>query len=127
MVQKTTGGNAIVYPNFRVYPSTTTQTETPIVTHPANKNIMYGSSNAIKLGTSIFLSEGVYVTTDGGTNWVGSDTTKAAPITDHGGDPAPSIDLNGRFYMSYISYTGNGVWVSNSTDYGNTWAKQLKL
>ncbi|MDR3666984.1 MAG: sialidase family protein, partial [Ignavibacteriaceae bacterium] len=127
MVQKTTTGSAIVYPNFRVYPSTTTQSEVPIVTHPTNKNIMYGSSNSAKLGSTIFFSEGVFVTTDGGTNWFGSDTTKAAPISDHGGDPAPSIDMNGRFYQSYLSYSGNGVWVTNSTDYGNTWAAATKI
>jgi hypothetical protein len=127
MVRNTTGGSAFVYPNFRVHPSTTTQSETPIVTHPTNKNIMYGSSNAAKLGTSIFFNEGVYVTTDGGTNWFGSDTTKAAPIADHGGDPAPSIDANGRFYQSYLSYSDAGLWVSNSTDYGATWAAATKI
>jgi len=127
MVQNTTGGSALVYPNFRVHPSTATQSETPIVTHPTNKNIMFGSSNTAKLGTSIFFGEGVYVTTDGGTSWFGSDTTKAAPITDHGGDPGPSIDLNGRFYQSYLSYSGGGVWVSNSTDNGVTWAAATKI
>ncbi|MDR3668419.1 MAG: hypothetical protein P4L35_16370, partial [Ignavibacteriaceae bacterium] len=127
MVQNITGGSAIVYPNFRVHPSTTVQSEVPIVTHPTNKNIMFGSSNAIHLDAGLFISEGLYVTTDGGTNWFGCDTTKAAPISDHGGDPAPSIDMNGRFYQSYLSSTGNGVWVSNSTDYGNTWAAATKI
>jgi hypothetical protein len=127
MIQKTINGSAVVYPNFRVHPGTTTQSEVPIVTHPSNKNIMYGSSNAAKLGTNVFISEGVYVTTDGGNNWFGSDTTNAAPISDHGGDPAPSIDMNGRFYQSYLSFTGTGLWVTNSTDNGKSWAAATKI
>jgi hypothetical protein len=126
MVQKTTNGSAIVYPNFRVHPSTHIQSETPIVTHPSNKNIMYGSANAGNF-SPLFLSEGVYVTTDGGTSWFGSDTTSASPITDHGGDPVPSIDMNGRFYQAFLSLSGAGLWVSNSTDYGNTWAAATKI
>jgi hypothetical protein len=125
MVYNITNGTAIVSPNFRVHPSTHTQSETPIVTHPSNKNIMYGSANAGNF-SPLFLSEGVYVTTDGGTSWFGSDTTNAVPINDHVGDPAPSIDLNGRFYMSYLGLS-DGLYVSNSIDYGNTWANATKI
>jgi hypothetical protein len=127
MVHQNISGGAIVYPNFMVHPGTTTQTEVPIVTHPTNKSIMYASSNAAKTSGGVFISEGVYVTTDGGTTWFGSDTTNAAPITDHGGDPAPSIDMNGRFYQSYLSYTDAGLWVSNSSDNGITWAAATKI
>jgi hypothetical protein len=127
MVQKTTDGSAILYPSFRVHPSTFIQSEVPIVTHPTNKNIIYGSSNSTRLSPVLFISEGVYVTTDGGSNWFGSDTTKAEPLTDHGGDPAPSIDMNGRFYQSYLSFNDAGLWVTNSTNNGNTWANATKI
>jgi hypothetical protein len=125
MIQKTSDGTALVYPNFRVHPAPRNQSETPIVTHPSNKNIMYGSANA-GIYSPLFLSEGVYVTTDGGINWFGSDTTSANPIKDHLGDPAPSIDLNGRFYMSYLGLS-DGVYVTNSTDHGKTWANATKI
>ena len=125
MVQKTADGSAIVYPNFRVHPSAQFQSETPIVTHPSNKNIMYGSANAGTYNPPS-LSEGVYVTTDGGNNWFGSDTTMAYPLTDHLGDTAPSIDLNGRFYISYLGLS-DGVYASTSTDYGHTWVNTTKI
>ena len=127
MVQKTTDGSAIVYPSFRVHPSTFIQSEVPIVTHPTNKNIIYGSSNSVRLSPTLFISEGVYVTSDGGSNWSGSDTTNAEPLTDHGGDPAPSIDMNGIFYQSYLSFNNAGLWVTNSTNNGNTWANATKI
>lgn len=122
------GSEAIVFPNFRVFPSIFTQSETPITSHPTNKNIMFASSNSVKFGPT-FISEGVYVTTDGGETWFGSDTTKAAPITDHWGDPAPAIDLNGRFYQSYLKNqsTTAGMYASFSTDYGVTWANSKVL
>ena len=127
MIQKTTDGSAIVYPSFRVHPSTFIQSEVPIVTHPTNKNIIYGSSNSTRLSPTLFISEGVYVTTDGGSNWFGSDTTNAEPVSDHGGDPAPSIDMNGRFYQSYLSFNDAGLWVTNSTNNGSTWANATKI
>src|ERR1035438_5058197 len=127
MVQKTTDGSAIVYPSFRVHPSTFIQSEVPIVTHPTNKNIIYGSSNSVRLSPTLFISEGVYVTSDGGSNWSGSDTTNAEPLTDHGGDPAPSIDMNGIFYQSYLSFNNAGLWVTNSTNNGNTWSNATKI
>lgn len=125
-VQKTTEGSVIVYPNFRVHPGNVIQSEVPIVTHPINKNIMFGSSNAVTL-SPLFLSEGVYVTTDGGNSWFGSDTTKTDSLKDNGGDPAPSIDMNGRFYQSYLSFSGTGLWATNSTDNGNSWAPATKI
>src|SRR5207247_996386 len=64
----------VVSPSIRVHPSSNQQTEVPLTRHPTNANIMFGSSNATN---GSFISEGVYVTTDGGLNWFGSDTLNA--------------------------------------------------
>lgn len=95
-VYNTPAGMMIVNPNIRVHPSNNTQSETPITRHPTNQSILYGSSNAVTTSVS-FISEGMYASTNAGVNWFGSDTTAAAPINNHGGDPAPAIGLNGIF------------------------------
>jgi len=121
----TPAGNLTVSPNFRVHPSTTVQSEVPITRHPTNPQILFGSSNAAAMSGGTYLallSEGCYVSTNGGTNWFGSDTTNAAPITNHGGDPAPAVGSNGYFYQSYLGFTVKGVYSTYSTNYGATWA-----
>jgi hypothetical protein len=35
--------------------------------------------------------------------------------------------MNGRFYLSYLSYSDAGLWVSNSNDNGCTWAPATKI
>jgi hypothetical protein len=112
--------------NIRVHPSTiTTQTEVPITRHPTNANIMFGSSNAYRPGTG-FISEGVYVTTNGGISWFGSDTLAATPLTGHSGDPAPAIDKDGRFIETYLGGS-TGMQASYSTNLGATWAPSLAI
>jgi hypothetical protein len=115
-----------VTPNQRVHPSTTTsQSEVPITRHPTNGNILYASSNAVHFTPSLFISEGMYLSTDGGTTWFGSDTTAAAPLTGHSGDPAPAIGPDGRLYMSNIISGGMGV--EYSTDMGSSWSSIITL
>ncbi len=114
-----------VNPNIRVHPSaTTSQSEVPITRHPTNGNILYASSNAVHFTPSLFISEGMYLSTDGGTTWFGSDTTASAPIGGHSGDPAPAIGPDGRLYMSMIT---SGMGVTYSTDMGATWAANFTL
>ena len=114
-------GTVVIDPNFRVFPSTYTQSETPITRHPTNPNIMYGSSNSVKI-SQFTISEGLYLTTDGGTTWFGNDKTLSNPTTNHGGDPAPRIDANGRRYMSNLGYITSGMFVNNSYNMGKTWS-----
>ena len=113
----TPDGDFSVSPNFRVHPNDGTQSETPITRHPTNPLIMLGSANTWRGGSAF--STAVYVTTDGGITWFGSDTLNNGSF--NYGDPAPVIDKNGRFYMSYITLTGN-LGASYSTDMGITWA-----
>src|SRR3970040_1374381 len=79
------------YINYRLYPSTpgVHQIEPAIVRHPTNPQVMFAS--AFTIYTS-FRSEWIYVSTDGGQSWRGSDTINGAPISGHGGDPGPVID-----------------------------------
>ncbi len=123
-VYNTPAGMMIVNPNIRVHPSNNTQSETPITRHPTNQSILFASSNAVNISATFF-SEGMYASTNSGVNWYGSDTTPAAPIAGHGGDPAPAIGLNGYFYQSYLGRSGmtwTGLSAAYSTDNGITWS-----
>lgn len=115
-------GDYVVSPTFRVHPSLNPQSETPIVRHPTNPNIMFASANTFSGGSAY--STGVYVTTNGGLNWSGSDTLNNG--TFNYGDPAPSIDYNGKFYMSFIAQTGN-MAVSYSTNNGLNWVPNILI
>lgn len=110
--------------NFLLYPSSITQTEPVVVRHPKNRNTIFVSANTIKF-LPFFVSEGVYVSTDGGMNWSGSDTCKGEYINFHGGDPAIAIDKNGTFILTRLGRSPFvGLYVHYSTDNGNTWSFQ---
>jgi hypothetical protein len=122
----TPAGTLTVNPNVRVHPSSNTQSEVPITRHPINQSILYGSSNAVSPSVS-FISEGCYVSTNGGATWFGSDTTASAPISNHGGDPAPAVGPNGYFYMSQLGYSTSGIFAEYSTNYGATWSNTYTI
>ena len=109
-------GTFDISPNFRVHPSLGTQSEVPIVRHPSNPLIMLGSANTFRGGSTF--STGVYVTTDGGITWFGSDTLNNGGFSF--GDPGPMIDKDGRFLMSYITTSGS-MGASYSTNNGINW------
>ena len=111
--------------NFRIYPSNVSQTEVFIVTHPSNPDIIFSSCNTIVFNP-FFVSEGVYVTTNGGNNWYGSDTCKGAPITLHGGDPGITINKDGTFILTRRGFSP-GVYSHYSTDNGTTWSNQKTI
>ena len=111
--------------NFRLYPSNVSQTEVFMVTHPSNPNIIFASANTI-LFVPFFISEGIYVTSDGGFNWYGSDTCKGEPITLHGGDPGITIDKDGTFILTRRGFSP-GLYSHYSTDFGITWSNQKTI
>jgi len=119
------GGNLGIGANFRLYPSTTTQTETFIVRHPHDPTILFASANTIVLSTG-FISEGIYVSTDAGTTWSGNDTCNGAILTFHRGDPGIAIDRNGRFILIRLGNTP-GLYSHYSTDNGETWSSQRTI
>ncbi len=115
----------LVSPNFRVHPSNFSQSEVPI-SRGSNPDILFGSANTFNPST-FFFSEGVYVSTNGGNTWFGSDTCRAAPISDHGGDPGPAVGPDGRIYMSYLPGSYNSIKAAYSTNYGSTWSSGAVL
>ncbi len=112
----------IIGDSYRIYPSNVTQSEVFIVNHPANPDIMWSSANTYNF-SPFFISEGIYVTTNGGTSWRGSDTCKGQPISLHGGDPGIAIDKEGRFIITRLGFTP-GLFSHYSTDNGLTWSFQ---
>lgn len=126
---KTPNGIVTVTPNVRVLPrSNSWQSEVMICRHPLNPLIMFGSSNAFNnVSGSLFISEGVYVTTNGGVNWFGSDTLTGSPLGNHGGDPGITIDKNGNFIMSHLGFSTSGMFANYSTNNGLTWSANATI
>ncbi|MBX7044397.1 MAG: T9SS type A sorting domain-containing protein [Ignavibacteria bacterium] len=116
--------DVFVSPNYRVYPSSFSQYEPEIVRHPLNPNIMFIGANTLN---GSFTSEGVYVTTNFGNSWFGSDSCKGSLIYNHAGDPGPLIDKDGRFFMTHLGKTINGQFAHYSTDMGLTWSNQYPV
>jgi len=106
---------------FRIYPSSVTQTEPVAVVHPLNNQLLFVSAVTLNLSNA-FKSEGVYVSTDGGLNWNGSDTCNGALIFNHGGDPGIAITESGRFVLSHIGDIFPGVYTHYSTNLGIDWS-----
>jgi len=111
--------------NFRLYPSNVNQTEVFIANHPLNPNVIFASANTI-IFNPFFVSEGIYVTTNGGFNWYGSDTCKGEPITLHGGDPGITIDKDGTFILTRRGFSP-GLYSHYSTNFGITWSNQKTI
>lgn len=110
--------------NYRIYPSNVSQTEVFIAKSPADQNILFVTANAIQF-VPFFISEGIYVTTDGGVSWHGKDTCTGYPMGYHGGDPGITIDKNGRFILTHIGRSPFvGLYSHYSTDNGLTWSDQ---
>ncbi|MGH1362685.1 MAG: T9SS type A sorting domain-containing protein [Calditrichia bacterium] len=122
LVTLTSAEEKALAPNFRVFPSPITQSETFIARHPGNPNILFISCNTVDLSTG-FISEGVYSTTDGGVTWAGSDTCQGNPITFHKGDPGIAIDKDGTFLIIRLG-SFPGLFSHFSTDNGQTWSGQ---
>jgi len=113
--------------NYRVYPSSVYQTEVFIVKSPVNENVLFSSCNTLTF-IPFFISEGIYVTTNSGTSWQGSDSCRGEPIAFHGGDPGITIDKNGMFIITRLGRPPfTGLFSHFSTDNGQTWSSQLAI
>jgi hypothetical protein len=122
-------GTLLVNPNLRVHPDAgATQSEVTLVKNGQIPNTMFGSANTVwPPGGFSGISEGVYLTTDGGTSWFGWDTVHSTPITGHGGDPGPVIDKNGTLIMTHLGYPTSGMFANYSTDMGQTWSNTYTI
>lgn len=113
--------DAVVQANYRILPtSNTTQSELSIDIHPSNPNILFAGSNGTSWPVSGVYGTGVYWSTNGGSNWTGSDNPSPYFGTGNSGDPAAVIGTNGYFYMGYIDNPG-GQGISRSTNNGSNW------
>ena len=113
--------------NYRIHPSDVTQTEVFITKSPINDNILLSSCNTLTF-IPFFVSEGIYVTEDGGNNWQGSDSCVGEPIQFHGGDPGIAIDKNGRFVLTRLGRSPfAGLYSHFSYDNGRTWTPQTAI
>ncbi len=125
-------GNSVVVipPNFMPHPDAgATQSECPLVKNKQLPNILFGSANVVWPANGFSgLGEGVYVTTNGGNNWYGFDSTVGGtPYNNHLGDPGPAICYNGTFIISHLGYTISGMYINYSTNYGVTWSPNITL
>lgn len=112
--------------SFRIFPSTITQTE-PIVTKSRNNpNLFFGSAVTFNTSTA-FKSEGVYVSTDGGITWFGSDTCTGAIILNHGGDPGVVITPNNRLVLTHIGSVFFGMYSHYSDNLGSSWSQAFTI
>jgi hypothetical protein len=118
-------GVLLIGSSYRIYPSAVTQTETFIARHPNDPNILFASANTINLSNG-FISEGIYVTTNAGATWFGSDTCIGAPIQFHHGDPGIAIDGNGTFVLIRLGFSP-GLYSHYSTNFGLSWSSQLTV
>lgn len=122
------GGGLIIGDNYRLFPGSTSQSEVFITTHPTEHNVLFASANTIQFSPTFFVSEGVYVSTDLGTSWFGSDTCKGANIFFHGGDPSIAINKDGTFMLTRKGSTSfPGAYSHYSTDNGITWSSQRTI
>lgn len=99
------------------------QSETTIVTNPANPHNLVAGSNDLS-----GLAMRAYASLDGGATW----RSGALPLVDNLGDvglkgtsdPSIAADLQGNFYYGYLLETGittSNVVVARSSDGGQTW------
>jgi len=110
--------------NYRLYPSNINQTEVFIVKSPLDQNILFSACNTLNF-IPFFVSEGIFVTSNGGQSWYGNDTCTGPPIDFHGGDPGIAIDKNGTFILTRLGRSPFiGLYSHYSTDNGVTWSAQ---
>ncbi len=110
--------------SYRIYPSKVNQTEVFIAKSPIDENTLFVSCNTLTF-VPFFISEGVYVTTNQGDSWRGSDTCTGAPIGYHGGDVGITIDKNGTFLLTRLGRAPFvGLYSHYSNDQGLTWSDQ---
>ncbi|MDQ3194424.1 MAG: hypothetical protein M3P82_05425, partial [Bacteroidota bacterium] len=112
------------FPSYRIYPSSSNQIEPSIVRHPTNQDIMFASAFTIRLS---FKSEGVYITTNGGQSWSGNDTCTGSPLLNHGGDPGPIIDKDGRLLLTHRGELILGMYSNYSTNLGASWTNNYQI
>jgi hypothetical protein len=110
--------------SYRIYPSQVNQTEVFITKSPLDQDILFSACNTLNF-IPFFISEGIYVSTNGGDTWRGNDTCTGSPIAYHGGDAGITIDKNGTFLLTRLGRSPFvGLYSHYSLDNGLTWSAQ---
>ena len=115
------------FANYRIFPSSVPQTEPVVTVHPTNPDTMCVASRTVN---GAWGSEGVYVTTNGGTTWpwpIGSDSCKGQSIDNHGGDPGVAFHQSGSLILTHIGSVFRGLYSHYSTDLGRTWSNAYTI
>ncbi len=112
--------------NTLIHPSIVTQTEPIAAIHPENPDFIFASARTINT-TSGFNSEGVYVSTDGGLTWSGSDSCTGELLVNHGGDPGVIVQPDGRLILTHIGSVFPGLFSHYSTNDGATWSSAVTV
>ncbi|GAB4325061.1 MAG: hypothetical protein Kow00127_17780 [Bacteroidales bacterium] len=98
-----------------------------ITSAPNNNNLIWAACNTVSF-IPFFVSEGIYITTDGGETWYGSDTCQGDPVQFHGGDPGIAITPSGRLVLTRLGRSPfTGLYAHYSDDMGLTWSPQTAL
>ena len=97
--------------------NTSTQSENSIAVHPLDNSILLNSNNSTNFPVTQLYGTSWWISTNGGSSWFGART---GPGANNSGDPAATIDRNGKMYIGYIAGSG-GMGVAFSTNMGTNW------
>jgi hypothetical protein len=123
IVYNTPLGVMAVAPNFRVLPNSNQQDEIYLAYNPQWPNLLFGSANTTVGST---YGQGVYVSTNGGVNWYGTDLMPNEPSSTS--DPAPAIDKNGTFVFTSLNTAGTAfMYGQYSTNFGVNWSTPYSI
>jgi hypothetical protein len=125
----TKDGVVVVFPNIRVLPGSTSQTEVPLTISRVNPLLMFGSSNAVAGST---INSGSYITTNGGSSWFGTNTINNGNTTNQRGDPGPIYGKDSRIIFTHLQSASNfgpviGMAAEYSTDFGVTFSASVQV
>ncbi|WP_337866430.1 exo-alpha-sialidase [Ignavibacterium sp.] len=112
--------------SFRIFPSTVTQTEPIVSYNRSNPDLLFASAVTFNTITA-FRSEGIYVSTDRGLTWFGSDTCSAPIIINHGGDPGVVVTGTNRLVITHMGSVFFGLYSHYSDDLGSSWTSAYTI
>jgi len=113
----------VVSPDFRIFPSTVSQSEVHVSINKTNPaNILVSANTSINMS----FSQSYYFSIDGGITWSGSD------VLPNGGVgmaiPATDFDASGRGYLTTMARASgsgqDGYMVQYTDDRGFNWSNQ---
>lgn len=112
--------NSSAFTNVRIFASSNNQSEVSIAGNPLNLNRFIAGANTD-------VGQGFYYSSDGTTNWSGSDHLLNTSI--YATDPALVFDRNGNAYFNYLDYVGGryNLYLSKSSDGGTNWQSPVRV